>query len=354
MYQSRRVVKAHLIKYPAGLSSEVSGTPAADSEAPNPNPQPLEARDLNLPEDRPFSLEPYYDDGFMEDLDDHPILDAEGRQNEPPGSGLPVTDTHFEPVEPLGPEAPGADHDQEDQPATVPRAFLESPSVRMAYLQAVISNVKGKLLIPLATDQLNATLDALLVAGVLPDFPRPVRHLSGAKRRLGIDPDQWITLYAVCPVCWKHQSPAELKALNSPLCSEPGCDGIYYSEHYNSKGKQIRTAIKINPQTSLIGTLRRMLMRPGFAAKIRDNRQDHPGRNDDDDFVMRDMYDGANWHAGKTNITREVGNHGTVRDVSGDEPGPSKMLYKHRYGLHLSMNADGYHLAPSPHMRGSV
>jgi hypothetical protein len=155
----------------------------------------------------------------------------------------------------------------------------------MAYLQAVISNVKGKLSVPQATDQLNATLDALLVAGVLPDFPRPVRHLSSAKRRLGIDPDQWITLYAVCPVCWKHQSPAELEALDSPLCSEPACDGIYYSEHYNSKGKRIRTAIKINPQTSLIGTLRRMFMRPGFAAKIRDNRQDHLGQNEDEDFV---------------------------------------------------------------------
>ncbi|KAG2144482.1 hypothetical protein DEU56DRAFT_789801 [Suillus clintonianus] len=82
-----------------------------------------------------------------------------------------------------------------------------------------------------------------------------------------------------------------------------------------------------------------MFMRPGFAQLIRDSRQDQPGQNTDEDFVMTDIHHGTQWHGLETNILREVGEFGAVRDRA-MEGRMVKKLTEHRYGLHLTMNTD--------------
>lgn len=85
-------------------------------------------------------------------------------------------------------------------------------------------------------------------------------------------------------------------------------------------------------------------MRPGWAKSLKDSRprdDNEPNRNDDPNFVMKDMDDGTEWYIPETNITRECGNNGTTRDVPTDG-GPRKKLTSHRYGLHLTQNADWY------------
>jgi len=206
----------------------------------------------------------------------------------------------------------------------------------------VVGNVYNQFLIQQATDNLNGTLDTLLAAGVLPVYPRPVRTLESAKRRLGIDADQWITQYAICPKCWKHHTPKEMDELPSALCTVPNCDGIIFDEYQDGKGRKKRKLHKINPQTSIIQTLRRFFMRPGFAQSIRDSRNNAPDRNEDKDFVMEDMHDAQGWHDLYTNTIREVGDHGTIRDTLADDaPIPTK-LTSHRFGLHLTINTDWY------------
>ncbi|KAG1734770.1 hypothetical protein EDD22DRAFT_852445 [Suillus occidentalis] len=71
------------------------------------------------------------------------------------------------------------------------------------------------------------------------------------------------------------------------------------------------------PHVSLIGSLRRMFMRPGFAKSIRDSRHDQPRRNDDEDFVMTDMHDGTLWHELEMNTIREIGELGWVSSIIG-------------------------------------
>jgi hypothetical protein len=158
----------------------------------------------------------------------------------------------------------------------VPVTFQEKAEVRYGYITAVMANVYGHLSWIQATNQLNHTLNILLIANALPILPRPVRALISAKWHLGIDPDQWITAYAICLECWKHHTPAQLKELNSPECTVPGCDGILYSEQRDVKGKNVGTATKLNPQTSIIGSLKCMFMRPGFVKSIRDSHQSQP------------------------------------------------------------------------------
>ncbi|KAG2346616.1 hypothetical protein BDR05DRAFT_974579 [Suillus weaverae] len=247
------------------------------------------------------------------------------------------------------------DYDQEDQPSLVPRAFQERPGVHLAYLNAVVGNVFGNHTVQAAMESLNNQLNCMLVEGILPEHPRPVRHLLSAKCRLGIDPDQWITQYTICSECWKHYTPVQLRELLSPSCTVPDCSGLLYDEHVDAKGKIVWTAKKIMPHVSLIGSLRRMFMRPGFAKSIRDSRHDQPRRNDDEDFVMTDMHDGTLWHELEMNTIREIGELGTIHDCPQDNRPMAMKITEHRYGLHLTLNIDWMGILNNwPHSTGPI
>lgn len=208
----------------------------------------------------------------------------------------------------------------------------------MAYLKAVYNNIVRKMPVAAATEDLEMTLDCLAAAGALPEVPRPVRTLISAKRRLGLDPDVWITQYAICPLCWKHHSLHQLAELASPNCTTPRCSGIIYEISRDSDGNLKRIPVKIVPHVSLIQSLRRMVRRKGFRKLVRDSRGGRePHANDDPEFVMEDMHDGSHWHDLHTGIKRELGNLGTVRDTE-TSPGSKQRLTDHRFGLHLLIN----------------
>jgi hypothetical protein len=324
-------------KWPHVPQTSKSGVDeAARSISTAPGQAVPRVRDLNLPtnEDQHdnFDFDPP-DDGHHAD-EEHALAPAHN------AAQPPIRDFNFRPVVLPDVRVPGSDQDQEDRPFLVPRAFQERPGVRLAYLNAVVGNVFGNHTVQAATDSLNNQLNCMLVEGVLPEHPRPVRHLLSAKRRLGIDPDQWITQYAICSECWKHYTPVQLRELPSPSCTIRDCSGLLYDERVDAKGKLVRTAKKIMPHVSLIGSLRRMFMRPGFAKSIRDSRHDQPRRNDDEDFVMTDMHDGTLWHELETNTIREIGELGIIRDRPQDNRPIATKITEHRYGLHLTLNID--------------
>ncbi|KAH9921364.1 hypothetical protein B0H21DRAFT_701660 [Amylocystis lapponica] len=218
-----------------------------------------------------------------------------------------------------------------------------------------MSNIYGNSTWDRATQQLNESLDLLLAAGKLPLVPRPVRTLASARRHLGIDADAWIIQYAICPVCWKHHTPQELEELDSPDCSVAGCTGKLYTDSVNSKGKRRREPTKICPQVSMIESLRRMFMRPGFAKSLIDYRQFASGRNDNEDFIMEDMHDGEMIYKLSTGTIREVNSTGTIRDRPNDPRRPATKLTQHRYGLPMSMNLDWFGLLDGrPHSTGPI
>jgi hypothetical protein len=210
---------------------------------------------------------------------------------------------------------PGFDAEVGTQLTLIPHAFSEAAHVRIAYLQAVTSNVYGHLTVQQATDQLNSTLDALLVAGVLLDYPRPVRSLSGAKVRLGINPDFFITQYVLCPICWKHLTPHQVDELESPQCQVQDCSGILFQETYNKKNRHIRMPFLVNPQTSIVGALEWIFMRPGWVKTLKDNwptPRNHANHNDDENSLMSDMDDATEWYQPQMNTVHEVSDNGTV------------------------------------------
>lgn len=265
------------------------------------------------------------------------------RRQQDPFRPLLREDRNFRAVQPPSGPIPGEDQAEADRPTFgLPPAYLndEAPAVRLAYLGAVIGHVYGHLSVVQATDQLNNTLDVLSVAGALPDFPRPVRTLVSAKRRLGIDPDQWVIPYALCPICWKHHSPSQLEKLTSPECSVSGCKGIIYIDTEGVKRRRIQTPTLICPQVSIIDSLRRMFLRPGFATSLRDSRDEAIDKNSYEDFVMRDIHDAEAWNDSHTGSARHIGENGTIKDMALEGQPPPKNLSSHRYGLHLTMNGD--------------
>ncbi|KAG1794952.1 uncharacterized protein BJ212DRAFT_1528927 [Suillus subaureus] len=229
MYQTRQVITKHAKKYPPVLqptgvntNADAGANPMNDASRASSESEGTDHRER--PEIPPQVREDEYDFEFQHMDDQH----AEEQPRYPAEQQAPVQelqDFNFRLV--AWPDV------------RVPGTFQERPGVRLAYLNTVIGNVFGKQSIQAATDALNNQLNCMLLEGVLPEHPRP-----------------WITQYAICPECWKHFTPAQVKELPSPesLC--------------------------------------RMFMQPGFAKSVRDSRQDCPGQNEDEDYVMTDMHDG--------------------------------------------------------------
>ncbi|KAF8148804.1 hypothetical protein B0H34DRAFT_679489 [Crassisporium funariophilum] len=144
-------------------------------------------------------------------------------------------DQVWQPVCQIDISTPGSDVDNNNRPALTPPAFRKKPHIRMTYLQAVINNVYANIPVQQTTDIMNNTLNAFSVAGVLLPYPRPVQTLESAKRRLGLDADQHITQYAICPKCWKHYTPKQILQADSSDCLVPGCNGKIYEEYTNRK-----------------------------------------------------------------------------------------------------------------------
>jgi hypothetical protein len=287
-----------------------------------------------------YDGEQWDDDQQLEHDGIQPIIDEPAPQEN--RRAIP-SDTVYTTVEVPGfPRDDPPDHPEDDR-TMVPPAYRDNePSwVCIVYLQAVLNNVAGNMSVKQTTQNLNSTLNALNAAGVLPDRPRPVRTLASAKKRLGIDPDVWITQYAMCPCCWKHYSPKQVIKMESPQCHSPACNGMVYTVTTDDKGRLKRRAIKIIPHISLIDSLCRIARCKGFRKLVRDSRQTPAMPNDDEEFVMMDMHDAAIWHDLKTGIKREVGNYGHVRDLPVGLDTERK-LTDFRFGLHLVVNLDWY------------
>ncbi|KAF9059155.1 hypothetical protein BDP27DRAFT_1371822 [Rhodocollybia butyracea] len=379
-FQIKKTQKIHQQKYPRKPLETLiadSNLPGPSNNARTPSPLPIPSSsqhqrsispdippfdpiDFDL-DNGPFFNDPIFNDNDMELPDQFlpfepppnirrsPVrelsLPPEGDnpyQLPVPVPSPPPEDKIFQPITHLDNITPISYRNEEDIPSVVPPAFQEQSHVRMAYLNAVLANVYGCVPVLKATDQLNISLDMLEVAGMLPDEPRPVRSLPVAKARLGIDPDQWIVQYAICPQCWKHHHSTELRELERPECTVEGCSGIIYTKSTDSKGCTTRIPCKINPQVSLIESLHRMMQRPGFAESICDTRMKTCPSSNDDNFVMEDISDGSGWYTHTVETVQECGNRGTIRDVAADGRDEPKKLNDQRYGLNMTINCDWY------------
>ncbi|KAL7279486.1 hypothetical protein ACG7TL_007329 [Trametes sanguinea] len=220
-------------------------------------------------------------------------------------------------------------------PGDLPPAFHEHPMIRRAYVQAFIAVAFHGGTHELAQYLLESSRSQLasfsLTSGYeIPGLARMAVTLRTAERRLGLDPDEWITYYILCDVCWDCHHPSELDSLPSDgRCIQEDCEGMLFQRKHYSDGKAHRVPIKVLATTSPTSSIQRLLLRPGKHAELNHWRRgpaDAPGPkppivvNDwvgsiDETHRLFDMHDGWGWDAIRAGIHRRQGGPWGVRDV---------------------------------------
>lgn len=208
----------------------------------------------------------------------------------------------------------------------LPPAFEEDRILRNIYIRVFVQAaykgashdaVRGMLqsekLTLLALQQRGCISDDL-------DLSRFPSTLATIERRLGVSPDEYITYYFICPVCWNRHSPSELYTLATPDCTKVGCDRTLYSTNgtRNPSGRLKRTPLKLLPYSSLLGYVQRMLLRPGKAEEVEHWRTPEDlvprppiSQNEwllltDSEKELQDIHDGSAWRSIEADIRHVI------------------------------------------------
>lgn len=225
------------------------------------------------------------------------------------------------------------------QPGELPRAFYEHPLVRRAYVQAFIAVAFHGATHDLAQYMLECSRSQLVSFSLQTGFEidgleRMAVTLRTAERRLGLDPDDHITYYAVCDVCWDTHHPSTLDELPPDgKCVQEDCPGILFENKVFSDGKARRIPVKVLSATSPKDSIRRLVCRPGKLKELsewRRGQKDEPGAKPpidaehwagilDEEYRMYDMSDGWGWDAIQAGLARRKGGPWDIEDVDVDE-----------------------------------
>jgi hypothetical protein len=187
----------------------------------------------------------------------------------------------------------------------------------------------------------------------LPFFPLSLRALE---RRLGMDVNNIIKIYSLCPSCGVRRDMEFIdNAVNSAcprIVNDDICGGILYTESILYGGKRKRTPTRSFPYVSLRDSLERQLLRPGFAEALQlwrregDEAGEFPPErrqtwmNETDmDISIGKPWDSWAWRGYPVGVTRafdeETARYGDKRT------GQFKSLIRLPLGISLSINIDG-------------
>ncbi|KZV64692.1 hypothetical protein PENSPDRAFT_639268, partial [Peniophora sp. CONT] len=124
-------------------------------------------------------------------------------------------------------------------------------------------------------------LDVRKQTGIdIPGLDKMAVTRLAAERRLGLDPNKHIIFELSCTDCWEPYALCDLDDLQSPKCTQAGCDGDLYKTRTVSDGRMKRVPCRIVSRSPLIPALERMMQRPGKPAQYNSWRrgdEDKPG-----------------------------------------------------------------------------
>lgn len=300
---------------------------------------------------RDWATERGADDGFSdassaksrdEDIEDpvprvdSPLADGLGdggnADDDEPFYELNADDPNHVPIEDLFAQIPPPEPSSSS--GEPPSALQEDPLIRRAYVQAFIAASFHGGSHDLIEHMLKSERSNLQTLSDRLDYDFPglgnmAVTLRTVERRLGVDPDQFITYYFHCDSCWVRHHSSELYELRRPACLEDGCGGVLYTTKKLSNGKESRKPTKPLPTSSLERNIQRILLRPGKVAEFsawRVTEDDEPGHKPpvaqedwpgslDEDYRMFDMHDAWGWNAIRAGLKRRRGGPWEVEDI---------------------------------------
>ncbi|QRW26681.1 U3 small nucleolar RNA-associated protein 6 [Rhizoctonia solani] len=196
-----------------------------------------------------------------------------------------------------------------------PTAILEKPHICLAYLAAVASNLIDHVKQHSVEQTLNITLLGYKTLNCIPDHPKPVTTLNKVYQRLGLDAQAFI-INNQCSKCYCVYTLDAIKNTCLPNCQEAGCTGVFWE--YSNPTRSERHPKQVAAYTDIVGSLRRMFMRPDFVVSLRAGAQAH--ENHGDGSVLHDVCNGTAWGPHQFGLLQRVCRDGIVEDIPAPIP----------------------------------
>lgn len=203
-----------------------------------------------------------------------------------PEDGDEGLDIHLDPLyctnsaifEPYLPDEPTPNGNETRQ--NLPPAFYEHPVLRNAYIHVFVNSAYRGATHAQVQDSLTSTRSTIItmLEGKFPpeglDLDNMARTLRTVENRLGVNPDDLITYFILCPECWHVYHPSELSKLETPQCRKKHCNGVLYKVKRTTSGTDKRTPIRSMPAASIKKAIANLLMRPGKWGEMQHWRRD--------------------------------------------------------------------------------
>jgi hypothetical protein len=235
------------------------------------------------------------------------------------------------------------------------QAFREHELVRNAYIDAFIQKVIYGATHRALKHQLKAARRTIAANPLVPreDVANMARTIGTAEVRLGVNTDDIVTTFTLCPHCKRRYSPEYIATANEDTCLNDGCEGVLFTVRNLASGSRRRVPNLTYPFASPIAWLKHMLSLPGMSELMQNWRND---QNDDwglrgpisseewmrdlnVDRPIGDISDGWGWRSTSAGLERRYDPHtGNVADESVLDP-PIRFVSL-PFGLSLSLNTD--------------
>ncbi|QRW10162.1 Transposase family tnp2 [Ceratobasidium sp. AG-Ba] len=237
------------------------------------------------------------------------------------------------------------------------RAFQEHALIRNAYIDAYVQKVIYGATHRALKHQLKSARRTIAANPVVPreDIAGMAQTIKTAETRLGVNTDQIITTFTLCPLCKRRYSPEYIATTDEETCLNDWCEGVLFTVRNLASGARRRVSKLTYPFASPIAWLKHMLRLPGISELMQTWRDDE--RNDgelggpipseewmqnlDLNTPIADISDGWGWRSTSAGLERRYDQHtGNVIDESILDP-PIRFVSL-PYGISLSLNTDWF------------
>ncbi|CAE6410562.1 unnamed protein product [Rhizoctonia solani] len=296
------------------------------------------------------------DEEEEENAEEEEAGDMEAMYGLPGGDDPPREEQEFEfPWGDQNDEEPDPEPDNPIDPEEYCAAFREHPLIRNAYVDAIVQKVLYSANHRALTHQLKAAQRQLRSNPDVPaeDLSRMALTIRTVERRLGLDSDDLIMTYTLCPLCRRSYSPNDIADADNSTCQNDNCEGTLFDVKTLASGQRKRESRLTYPCVSIIAWLRRLFSQAGMAKLVQnwrtenDHGQAEPIPVDQWAVTVRmntplgDMSHGWGWRSGVGGLDR------VVDEVTGDVEDRSPMDPPVRFsslpfGLSFSLNTDWF------------
>ncbi|QRV96270.1 Transposase family tnp2 [Ceratobasidium sp. AG-Ba] len=236
------------------------------------------------------------------------------------------------------------------------RAFREHELIRNAYIDAFIQKTVFGATHRALKHQLRAARRTISANPNVPheDIVNMAQTIRTAETRLGVNTQEIITTYTLCPKCRRRYSPEYISTAESETCLNAECEGLLFSTQKLASGRQRRVSNLTYPFASLIKWIKHLLSLPGMSELMqhwRNDESDHglsepiPNNewmeNLDINQLIGNISDGWGWRSTAAGLERRIDPRtGDVIDHCVVDP-PIRFVSL-PFGLSLTLNTDWF------------